>query len=77
MAKNQTQRFDIECKFFENTSDVPDPRELSPEKKNLVVFDDLRLEKQNKCEVYYTRGRHSLVDCFYLAQNLFKLPAKR
>ena len=23
---------------------------------------------------YYTRGRHSNVDCFYLAQNYFKLP---
>ena len=33
MAKNQTQKSDIECKFFENASDVPDPRELSPEKK--------------------------------------------
>ena len=34
MAKNQTQKkSDIECKFFENASDVPDPRELSPEKR--------------------------------------------
>ena len=40
MAKNQTQKSDIECKFFENASDVPDPRELSPDKKNLMVFDD-------------------------------------
>ena len=39
-----------------------------------MVFDDLLLEKQNKCEAYYTRGRHSNVDCFYLAQNDFKLP---
>ena len=70
MAKNQTQKSDIECKFFENASDVPDP----PDKKNLMVFDDLLLEKQNKCEAYYTRGRHSNVDCFYLAQNYFKLP---
>ena len=49
MAKNQTQKSDIKCKFFENASDVPDPRELSPEKKNLMVFDDLLLERQNKC----------------------------
>ena len=39
-----------------------------------MVFDDLLLEKQNKCESYYVRGRHSNVDCFYLAQNYFKLP---
>jgi len=38
MAKNQTQKSDIDCKFFENASDVPDPRELSPDKKNLMVY---------------------------------------
>ena len=75
MAKDQRgDKSDIECKFFENASDVPDPRDLNPTKKNLMVFDDLLLEKQNKCEAYYTRGRHSNVDCFYLAQNYFKLP---
>jgi len=75
MARNQTQKSDIDCKFFfENASDVPNPRELSPYKKNLMVFDDLLLERQNKCKAYYTRDRHSNVDCFYLAQNYFKLP---
>ena len=39
-----------------------------------MVFDDLLVEKQNTCESYYVRGRHSNVDCFYLAQNYFKLP---
>ena len=39
-----------------------------------MIFDDLLLERQNKCEAYYTRGRHSNVDCFYLAQNYSKLP---
>jgi len=35
MTKNQTRKSDIDCKFFENASDVP--RELIPEKKNLMV----------------------------------------
>ena len=74
MAKTLTHKSDIDCKFFEKSSDVPDPRELSPDKKNLMVFDDLLLERQHTCESYYTRGRHSNVDCFYLAQNYFKLP---
>ena len=39
-----------------------------------MIFDDLLLEKQNKCECYYIRARHSNVDCFYLSQNYFKLP---
>jgi len=64
----------IDCKFFETSDDVPDPRDLNPEHKNVMVFDDLLLEKQNKCKSYYVRGRHSNVDCFYLSQNYFKLP---
>ena len=39
-----------------------------------MVFDDLLLKKQITCESYYVRGRHSNADCFYLAQNYFKLP---
>ena len=39
-----------------------------------MIFDDLQFTKQNKCEKYYIRGRHSNVDCFYLAQNYFMLP---
>ena len=64
----------IDCYFFENSDDGPDPKELNPEDKNLMVFDDLLLEKQNACEKYYARGRHSNVDCFYLSHNYFKLP---
>ena len=56
--------------------DVPVPRDLNSSNKNLMVFDDLILEKQNTCEMYYVRGRHSNVDCFYLSQNYFKLPSQ-
>ena len=51
----------VKCNFFETASDVPDPRDLNSENKNLMIFDDLLLERQNKCE------------CFYLSQNYFKL----
>ena len=74
MAKEIRDKSDVECNFYQSVEDVPDPRELSSEKKNLMVFDDLLLEKQNTCESYYVRRRHSNVDCFYLAQNYFKLP---
>ena len=62
MAKEIRGKFDVECNFCQSAEDVPNPRELSSEKKNLMVFDDLLLEKQTH------------VDCFYLAQNYFKLP---
>ena len=77
MAKDIKEKSNVECKFYESAEDVPDPTELSSEKKNVMVFDDLLLEKQITCESYYVRGRHSNVDCFYLAQNYFKLPAKQ
>ena len=73
-SKDIKDKSDIECNFYESVEDVPDPRDLNPENKNLMIFDDLLLEKQNKCESYYIRGRHSNVDCFYLSQNYFKLP---
>ena len=74
MAKEIRDKSDVVCNFYQLDEDVPDPKELSPEKTNLMVFDDLLLEKQNICESYYVRGRHSNVDCFYLVQNYFKLP---
>ena len=62
------------CNFYQSAEDIPDPRELSSENKNLMVIDYLLLEEQNTCESYYVRGRHSNIDCFYLTQNYFKLP---
>ena len=52
IAKTQRDKSVIECKFYESPSDVLDPKELSSYKKNLMVFDDLLLERQNKCEAY-------------------------
>ena len=73
-AKSIKNEWNVKCNFFETASDVPDPRDLNTEDKNLMIFDDLHLERKNKCECYYIRGRHSNVDCFYLSQNYFKLP---
>ena len=50
MAKKIRDKCDVECKLYESTGDVSDPRELSSGKKNLMVFDDLLLQKQNTCE---------------------------
>jgi len=76
LAKNRKTRSKepIECNFYESADDVTDPKEISLEHKNLMIFDDLLLQKQNKCEAYYVRGRHSSCDCLYLSQNYFKLP---
>ena len=74
MAKDIRDKSDVMCNFYQSAEDVPEPRELSSGKNNLMVFDDLFLEKQITYESYYVRGRHSNVHCFYFAQNYFKLP---
>ena len=66
IAKKIRDKSDVECNFYQLAEYVPDPRELSSEKKNLMVFDDLLLEKQNTCESYAKqseRTRFSFV-CF-------------
>ena len=76
MSKDLHKKSDIECCFYESSDDVPDPRDLNDQHKNLMIFDDLLDVKQNKSETYYTRGRHSNVDSIYLAQNYFELPRR-
>ena len=44
MPKNIRNKSDAVCNFYQSAEDVPDPRELNSEKKNLMVFDDLLLE---------------------------------
>ena len=73
-AESIKNKSNIKCNFFQSASDVTDPRELNPEDKKLMIFDNLLLEKHTKYEFYYVRGRHSNVDCIYLSQNYFRLP---
>ena len=40
MAKDIRDKSDVECKFYQSAIDVPDPRELRSEIKNLMEFDD-------------------------------------
>ena len=46
MAKEVRDKSDVECNFYQSAEDVPDPKDLSSEKKNAMVFYDLLLEKQ-------------------------------
>ena len=56
-AKTMKNKSNIKCNIFESASDVPNPRELNPENKNLMIFDDLPLEKQHKCEfTFFVEG---------------------
>ena len=53
---------------------IPDPSELDPNAKNLLILDDCFLGRQNKADAYYTRGWHNNCDTIFLSQNYFRLP---
>ena len=38
MAKEIKDKSDVECTFYQSAEDVPDPREVSSEKKNLMYL---------------------------------------
>ena len=52
MAKDIINKSDVECNLYQSAEDVSDPSELNSEKRNIMVFDDMLLEKQNTCESY-------------------------
>ena len=64
----------IEAVFNDDVTTIPDPNTLDPERKNLIIFDDIMLGPQSTPEKYYTRGRHNGVDAIYIAQSYFPLP---
>ena len=63
----------LSCQFFTEPETIPDPSELSPEDKNIFVFDDVLQCTQEKPAAYFTRSRHSNCDCIYISQNYFKV----
>lgn len=74
LKNTATFKPNITVSFFDKNEDIFDSGEVDRNKKNLIIFDDVIGEKQKVCEDYYTRGRHSNIDCFYISQNFFKLP---
>jgi hypothetical protein len=63
-----------EIEFYEN-GEIPDINEFGKENNNLVVFDDLVLQKdQSDIAEYYIRGRKKNITCIYLSQSYFKIP---
>ena len=57
---------------FSNNSDVIPPSEACP--NSIFVFDDVACDKQNTIREYFSMGRHSNVDCFYLCQTYARIP---
>lgn len=65
----------IEAEFHDNADNIPDPKDLDKNVRNLIIFDDIMTDRnQVTPENYYTRGRSANCDCIYLSQNYTRLP---
>ncbi|KAE9526188.1 hypothetical protein AGLY_013819 [Aphis glycines] len=57
--------------FYENEQ-VIEPEKALP--NSVFIFDDIITENQKIARTYFSRGRHNLIDVFYLAQSYSKVP---
>lgn len=57
---------------FNNNEDILKPSEAKP--NSVFIFDDVICEKQDVIRSYFSMGRHSQVDCFYLGQTYSRVP---
>jgi hypothetical protein len=46
-GRDNALKSDIQCKFYESSEDVLDPKDMDKTMKNLMIFNDLQLQKQN------------------------------
>lgn len=72
---NKRRKKIIDVNYYEESSSIPDPKDVNSNIKNLFVFDDIMtISNQSKAEDFYTRGRHNNISSFYISQNFHKLP---
>lgn len=57
---------------YENSEDVKSPNQTKA--NSIMVFDDVACDSQDHMRAYFSMGRHSGVDCFYLTQTYTRVP---
>lgn len=57
---------------YEKNNDIVNPQEAKP--NSIFIFDDVALNKQQCMRLYFSMGRHNLVDTFYLSQSYTRIP---
>ena len=66
----------IEIFAYSDPTCIPYPENIDASYKNLFIFDDCYLEDrkcQNRIQNFYSRGRHSNLQCFYISQDYHHL----
>ena len=64
----------ITAKFYDSANEIPDPSELDRTRSNLILFDDCMEGPHSKIGSYYTRGRHSSTQTYFICQSYYKIP---
>jgi GTPase SAR1 family protein len=73
--KNKIEPSTIEAEFYETPDNISEPKDLDKSIRNLIIFDDIMMDKnQSTAESYYTQSRSANCDCIYLSQNYTRLP---
>ena len=68
-----TKSFNQNPKIKDRTSDEIQP--LNEYENSVVVVDDMLLSKQeSNIDLFFTRGRHNIIDIYYFSQSYFHLP---
>ena len=57
---------------FSDNAEIMKPSEAA--KDSIFIFDDVACDKQNTMREYFSMGRHSSVDSFYLCQTYSRIP---
>ena len=65
---------DESIEFINDVDDGPDPDDLDPTFKNLIVYDDVFLDSQKNPAKIFSKGRHKNADCIYLTQKYTQIP---
>lgn len=57
---------------YDDSADIVPPQQARP--NSIFIFDDVATCKQHVIRDYFSMGRHSSVDCFYLCQTYTHIP---
>lgn len=60
--------------WIESNKEMIKPEDLDKREKNLMIFDDVVNQPQEKIREFFLRGRHNNCQVFYLSQSYFKIP---
>ena len=72
LAKLFDKMPEIGFKTFDNTNDVIQSHLAKP--NSIMIFDDVACDKQEHMKLYFSMGRHSGIDSFYLIQSYTRSP---